>query len=50
MVMFSALEHRPVLHEILIAIFTIVTTPVTLSSAGARRTPIAVSPREPVPP
>ena len=29
MVMFSALELRPVLHEILIAIFTIVTTPVT---------------------
>ena len=28
-VMFSALELRPVLHEILIAIFTIVTTPVT---------------------
>ena len=28
-VMFSALEQRPVLHEILIAIFTIVTTPVT---------------------
>jgi len=27
--MFSALELRPVLHEILIAIFTIVTTPVT---------------------
>lgn len=29
MIMFSALELRPVLHEILIAIFTIVTTPVT---------------------
>ena len=29
MTMFSALELRPVLHEILIAIFTTVTTPVT---------------------
>ena len=29
MIMFSALELRPVLHEILIAVFTIVTTPVT---------------------
>ena len=29
MVMFSALEDRPVLHEILIGIFTILTTPVT---------------------
>ena len=29
MLMFSALELRPVLHEILIAVFTIVTTPVT---------------------
>ena len=29
MLMFSALELRPVLHEILIAFFTIVTTPVT---------------------
>ena len=29
MVMFSALQHRPVLHEILIAIFTIITTPAT---------------------
>lgn len=29
MTMFSALELRPILHEILIAIFTIVTTPVT---------------------
>jgi multicomponent K+:H+ antiporter subunit G len=29
MIMFSALELRPVLHEILIGVFTIVTTPVT---------------------
>jgi multicomponent K+:H+ antiporter subunit G len=29
MMMFSALELRPVLHELLIGIFTIVTTPVT---------------------
>jgi multicomponent K+:H+ antiporter subunit G len=29
MIMFSALELRPVLHEILIGIFTTVTTPVT---------------------
>jgi multicomponent K+:H+ antiporter subunit G len=29
MVMFSALEQRPVLHELLIGVFTILTTPVT---------------------
>jgi multicomponent K+:H+ antiporter subunit G len=29
MLLFSALESRPVLHEILIAVFAIVTTPVT---------------------
>jgi len=29
MLLFSALESRPVLHEIVIAVFTIVTTPVT---------------------
>lgn len=29
MLLFSALETRPVLHEIIIAVFTVVTTPVT---------------------
>ena len=29
MLLFSALESRPVLHEIVIAVFTVVTTPVT---------------------
>ena len=29
MVLFSALESRPVLHEIVLAVFVIVTTPVT---------------------
>ncbi len=29
MLLFSALESRPVLHEILIAVFMVVTTPVT---------------------
>jgi multicomponent K+:H+ antiporter subunit G len=29
MVLFSALESRPVVHEIVIAVFTVVTTPVT---------------------
>jgi multicomponent K+:H+ antiporter subunit G len=29
MLMFSALESRPVLHEIVIAVFAVVTTPVT---------------------
>jgi multicomponent K+:H+ antiporter subunit G len=48
MLLFSALESRAVVHEVLIAAFTLITTPVTyllLVRAAARRD--GVSPEEP---